>query len=282
VGDPVVLDMSRACRNCWPCIHGEPWLCEETRNSTPAGRLEDGTTAHALMQLGLFAEETVVPRNYTVPLARDVPLDLAALLSCGVTTGVGAVRNNAKVRPGESVAVFGLGGVGLAAVAGARMAGADPIIAIDVSPAKEELARRLGATHFLISDDKVARQVRNLTEGRGADHTVECVGRAATIRLAWSSARRGGQCTVVGFGRRDDMVSFSALELYHFARTITAAPMGSTDFGREIPVLAEAVRTGEFDLGALVTHRIGLEEVPEAFERMKRGEGGRSLVVFGG
>ncbi|QRP49101.1 Zn-dependent alcohol dehydrogenase [Amycolatopsis sp. FDAARGOS 1241] len=281
-GDRVVLNWAAACRQCWFCQAGEPWLCSAIEGITTLPRGEvDGEPLNVVLGVGGFAEETVVPATSVVPLPDGVPLDLAALMGCAVLTGVGAVRNTAKVRSGQSVLVLGLGGIGLCAVLGAKLAGASPIIAVDVSPEKEELARAAGATHFLLSEDKLAKQVRGLTEGRGADHAFECVGAAATIRTAWSSVRRGGHCTVVGVGRRDQQVVFNPLEIFHFARTLTSTVYGASDPDRDIPVLAEEVKSGDLNLESLVTHRISLEEVPEAFERMRAGQGARSLIRIG-
>ncbi|WP_432845164.1 Zn-dependent alcohol dehydrogenase [Amycolatopsis sp. CA-161197] len=278
-GDRVVLNWAAACRECWFCQAGEPWLCSTIEGITTLPRGEvDGEPLNVVLGVGGFAEETVLPGKSVVPLPDGVPLDLAALMGCAVLTGVGAVRNTAKVRSGQSVLVVGLGGIGLCAVLGAKLAGASPIIAVDVSPEKEKLARAAGATHFLLSEEKLAKQVRGLTEGRGADHAFECVGAAATIRTAWSSVRRGGHCTVVGVGRRDQEVVFNPLEIFHFARTLTSTVYGASDPDRDIPVLAEEVRSGELNLESLVTHRISLDEVPEAFDRMRAGQGARSLI----
>jgi S-(hydroxymethyl)glutathione dehydrogenase/alcohol dehydrogenase len=282
-GDRVVLNWAAACRECWFCAAGEPWLCKavEGVTSVPGGTLEDGTPVHACLGVGGFAEETVLPARSVVPLPDGVPLDLAALLGCAVLTGVGAVRNTARIRAGQSALVLGLGGIGLSAVLGARLAGASQIIAVDVSPDKEKFALAAGATHFLVSDPALAKQIRRLTDGRGVDHALECVGSPATIRAAWSSVRRGGQCTIVGVGRRDQEVVFNPLELFHFSRTITSSIYGASDPDRDIPFLAERVRAGEFDLASLVTHRIPLAGVPEAFERMQAGQGVRSLIELG-
>ncbi|SFQ74246.1 Zn-dependent alcohol dehydrogenase [Amycolatopsis rubida] len=282
-GDRVVLNWAAACRECWFCRAGEPWLCSAIEGVTtvPRGEL-DGQPLNVLLGVGGFAEETVLPGHSVVPLPDGVPLDLAALMGCAVLTGVGAVRNTAKVRKGQSVFVLGLGGIGLCVVLGAKLAGAGQIVAADLSPEKEALARAAGATDFLVSDDKLAKQVRGLTEGRGADHAFECVGAAATIRAAWSSVRRGGHCTVVGVGRKDQQVVLNPLEIFHFARTLTSTVYGASDPDRDIPVLADEVRSGALDLETLVTHRISLDEVGEAFDRMRRGEGARSLVRIGG
>ncbi|WP_336162245.1 alcohol dehydrogenase catalytic domain-containing protein [Amycolatopsis sp. VC5-11] len=282
-GDRVVLNWAAPCRECWFCVHDEPWLCSaiEGVTSVPRGELADGTQLHACMGIGGFAEEIVLPARSVVPLPDGGPLDLAALLGCAVLTGVGAVRNTAKVRKGQSVLVLGLGGIGLSAVLGTRLAGAAQIIAADVSAEKESLARAAGATDFLVSDDKLAKQVRGLTDGRGVDHAFECVGAAATIRTAWGSVRRGGQCTVVGVGGRDQQVVFNPLELFHFARTLTSSIYGDSDPEKDIPQLAGEVVAGDLDLAGLVTHRISLADVPAAFERMASGHGARSLIEIG-
>jgi S-(hydroxymethyl)glutathione dehydrogenase/alcohol dehydrogenase len=154
------------------------------------------------------------------------------------------------------------------------------VIAVDVTTAKEELARNAGATHFLASDDTLSKSVRKLTEGRGVDHAFECVGRSTTIRTAWRGTRRGGQVTVVGMGAKDDLLSLSALDIFSSARTLRSSVYGSSDPDVEVPRLAAAVVDGSLDLSPLVTHRITLAEAPAAFERMARGEGARSLVVF--
>jgi S-(hydroxymethyl)glutathione dehydrogenase/alcohol dehydrogenase len=282
VGDHVVLNWAVPCRTCWFCTHDEPWLCSaiEGLTGTPGGSLADGTPFEACLGLGAMAEEVVCPATAVVPLPHDVPLEEAALLGCAILTGVGAAQNAARVQPGESVLVVGLGGVGLSAVAGGRLAGASRIIAVDTSASKEPLARAAGATDFLVADPTLARQVRALTEGRGADKALECVGSATTIRTAWTAVRRGGTCVVVGLGPRDQQVTFNPLELFHFSRTLTSSVYGNSDPERDIPVLVEHLRAGRLDLAGTITDRISLDDVPAAFDRMRRGEGGRSIVVF--
>ena len=281
VGDHVVLNWAPPCRSCWFCLHGEPWLCAAVEGvvSVPGGTV-DGRQVQVALGVGGFSEQVVLPATSVVRVPAELPLEVAALLGCAVLTGVGAVRSTARVRPGESVAVWGLGGVGLSAVAGARWSGAGPVIAVDISPDKEELARALGATHFLLGDVPVAREVRRLTGGRGVDHAFECIGRPDTIRTAWQSTRRGGQAVVVGVGPRTSEVTFNALELFHFNRRLTSSVFGSGDPARDVPLLAEQVLSGGLDLGALITSRIGLDEVPEAFARMRSGTGARSVVVM--
>jgi S-(hydroxymethyl)glutathione dehydrogenase/alcohol dehydrogenase len=285
-GDPVVLNWSPACRACHFCRIGEPWLCV---HSADASRdhygTVDGVRVYAGLGTAAFAEETLVPEAGVLPLPDGVPLAEAALLGCAVLTGYGAVTHAARVAPGESVVVFGLGGVGLSVIQAARIAGAGPIIAVDVRDDKADLARACGATDFLRADPPdakplVPKQVRDLTGGLGADHAFECVGRASIIRTAWSSTRRGGSTTVVGIGPATDKVEFSALELFHFARTLRGCVYGNADPAVDLPVLAEHVRTGALDLNILVTDRITLDGVPDALDRMSRGHGARSLVVF--
>lgn len=280
-GDQVLLNWNPSCGACHPCTLGEPYLCARSSEgaATPYATLRDGTPLYAGLGTAAFAEETVVGARAVLPLPPGVPLTTAALLGCAVLTANGAVNNAARLRRGESAAVYGLGGVGLAVVQAARIAGADPIVAVDVSPQKEELARAQGATHFLLADEGTPKEIHAIT-GHGADHAFECVGRSSTIRAAWSSTRRGGHTTVLGIGRRDDQVTFSALELFHQARTLTASMYGNSAPDRDLPALAEQVRTGLLDLDALVTDRVGLDGVPAAFDRMLAGRGGRTLVVF--
>jgi S-(hydroxymethyl)glutathione dehydrogenase/alcohol dehydrogenase len=281
VGDHVVCNWAPACRQCWFCTHGQPFLCERAPGaSVPRGSTVDGSDLYATLGLGSLAQEVVVPEHAVIPIDPRMPFDEAALLGCAVLTGIGAVRNTAKVQPGESVLVIGLGGVGMSVLTGARMAGAHPIIAVDVSEAKRELALAAGATDFVVSDDNLAKAIRALTDGRGADVSFECVGRSATIRTAWRGTRRGGQVIVVGMGGRDDNVSLSALEIFHSAKTLRSSVYGSSDPDVEVPQLVDAALGGTLDLRPLVTHRIGLADAAAAFERMERGEGARSVVLL--
>ncbi|MFD5461134.1 zinc-binding dehydrogenase, partial [Streptomyces olivaceus] len=245
-----------------------------------ARRAADGADLYPGLNVAAFAEETVVAAGCVLPAPEGIPLTEAALLGCAVLTGYGAVHHSARVREGETVAVLGVGGVGLAALQAARIAGASKIVAVDVSPQKEELARAAGATDYVLASDTTAREIRALTGKQGVDVAVECVGRAATIRTAWESTRRGGRTTVVGIGGKDQQVTFNALELFHWGRTLSGCVYGNADPSRDLPVLADHVRAGRLDLAALVTERIGLDGIPAAFENMLAGKGGRALVVF--
>lgn len=281
-GDGVVLNWAPSCGHCHHCSIGEVWLCANALVGMGAVYAHDalGAELHPGLNVAAFAEETVVAANCVLPAPAGIPLAEAALLGCAVLTGYGAVHHSAQVRPGESVAVFGVGGVGLVALQAARIAMAGPIVAVDVSPDKEELARAAGATEFLLASENTAKDIRALTGGHGVDVAIECVGRAASIRGAWASTRRGGRTTVVGIGGKDQQVTFHALEIFHFARTLTGCVYGNSDPARDLPVIAAHVRAGRLDLEALVTDRITLDGIPAAFDAMLAGKGGRSLVVF--
>ncbi|MFF9313633.1 Zn-dependent alcohol dehydrogenase [Streptomyces sp. NPDC014748] len=281
-GDCVVLNWAPSCGTCHACSLGEVWLCANALNGAADvyARTADGIELHPGLNVAAFAEETVVAASCVLPLPEGVPLTDAALLGCAVLTGYGAIHHAAKVRPGETVAVFGVGGVGLATLQAARIAGAERIVAVDVSLEKEELARTAGATDYVVASENTPREIRALTGKQGVDVAVECVGRAVTIRAAWESTRRGGRTTVVGIGGKDEQVTFNALEIFHWGRTLTGCVYGNSDPARDLPVLADHVRTGRLDLSALVTERIALDGIPAAFENMTAGKGGRSLVVF--
>ncbi|MFF9196379.1 Zn-dependent alcohol dehydrogenase [Streptomyces sp. NPDC014779] len=281
-GDGVVLNWAPSCGNCHPCGLGEVWLCANALAGAADvhARTADGTELHPGLNVAAFAEETVVAAGCVLPVPDGVPLTEAALLGCAVLTGWGAVHHSAQVRPGETVAVFGVGGVGLATLQAARIAGAATIVAVDVSPEKEELARAAGATHYVLSSDTTAKEIRALTGGHGTDVAVECVGRATTIRTAWESTRRGGRTTVVGIGGKDQQVTFNALEIFHWGRTLAGCVYGNSNPAEDLPVLAEHIRAGRLDLSTLVTERITLEGIPGAFANMLAGKGGRALVVF--
>jgi S-(hydroxymethyl)glutathione dehydrogenase / alcohol dehydrogenase len=282
VGTHVVINWAPPCRTCWFCQHRQPWLCTAVEGvvSPDVGVTSNGAPVRSGFGVGAYAEEVVVPARSLVPVPDELPFETAAVLGCAVLTGVGSALNSAAVAAGESVVVIGLGGIGLSAILGARLAGADPVIAVDVAPDKEKLARQAGATHFLDGTGSVSRQVRELTGGRGADHAFECVGRAGTIRTAWGSTRRGGCCTVVGVGGRDQVVEFNALELFHFARVLTSSIYGNSDPERDIPRLVKHLADGTLDLTPLITGQVRPDTVADAFARMERGEGARSILTF--
>jgi S-(hydroxymethyl)glutathione dehydrogenase/alcohol dehydrogenase len=217
-----------------------------------------------------------------VPVVESLPLDHAALLGCGVTTGVGAVIRTAAVRPGDSVLVIGCGGVGLAAIQAARLSGAARIIAADRVAAQLPAAVANGATHTIdASDVDLTAAVRDLTGGAGVDHGIEVVGKPATIRAAYDATRRGGKVTLVGAAGFTEEATFPALSLMTDGKTIQGSVYGASDPPRDIPLLAELARRGQLDLEALVTRRIGIDDVEAAFTDMSAGRGARSVVCFG-
>jgi S-(hydroxymethyl)glutathione dehydrogenase / alcohol dehydrogenase len=282
-GDHVVCSWVAPCRRCFQCRHGHPELCEHGLDHAFAGPYAHGRDGGVLAAFGTatFGEETVLPEHACVRIDRSFPLELAALIGCGVVTGIGAVVHSARVEPGASVAVVGCGGVGLAAIQGARLAGASPIVAIDRVGSKLTLARDNGATDVVdASDTDAVAAVRDLTEGRGADFAFEVVGRSDTIRLAYDVTRRAGTMTIVGAGSFEDRVSFAAMELMVDAKTIRGCVYGHTDPPRDFPEMVRLHDAGRIDLTTLITRRITLDEVNDAFRAMDAGEVARSMIVF--
>jgi S-(hydroxymethyl)glutathione dehydrogenase/alcohol dehydrogenase len=259
---------------------GEPWLCERSerrgdpavRHGRRAGRLP-GPVDRRLRRADRRVGAAVLP----VPDA--VPLEHAALVGCAVMTGVGAVLNTAAVREGQSVLVVGLGGVGLSVVQGARLAGAGQVIVVDRSPTSSSSpARSAPPTCSRPAASSPSRSAGS-PAGAGADHAFDCVGLAETIRSSWASTRRGGVTTVVGIGGKDTQVSFSPLELFHFARTLQGCVYGSTDPLSDIPKVLAHAAEGRLDLGALISGTVGLDGIDDAFADMAAGTGARTLVV---
>jgi len=282
-GDHVVLSWVAPCRACPHCLRGEPYLCVHGLDhgfADPYAESADGPVWPA-MGCGTLGEETLLPERAVVPISPDLALEEAALLGCGVVTGVGAVVRTAQVRPGETVLVLGCGGVGLAAVQGARLSGAARVIAADRSASALERAGECGATDVVDAGaTDVVNAVRELTNGVGVDHGIEVVGLSRTIRAAYDATRRGGIVTVVGAGLGDDDVRISALSLMADAKQIRGSVYGATDPDRDLPAMVDLARNGRLDLSALVTRRIGLADVEQAFTAMESGEVARSVVLF--
>jgi S-(hydroxymethyl)glutathione dehydrogenase / alcohol dehydrogenase len=283
-GDHVVLAWVAPCRACFFCLRGHPELCEHGLDhafTAPYATAPDGTAFLAAFGTATFGEETIVPERACIKIDPAFPLEHGALVGCGVVTGVGSVCNSARVEPGASVVVIGCGGVGLAAIQGARLAGAEPIIAVDRVAAKLDLARRCGATEVIdaAAGAEVAA-VHALTGGRGADYVFEVVGRSATMEAAFEMTRRAGTCTIVGAGSPTDMVKFGALQLMVGAKTLRGCVYGSTDPARDFPEIVRLQQAGKLDLDALVTRRIGLDELDDAFRAMQAGEVARSIIVY--
>jgi Zn-dependent alcohol dehydrogenase len=289
-GDHVVVSWVPQCGACFFCRRGQPQLCQTSDvvllaggqlDGSPRLRL-DGAPLFQMSGAGTFSEVTVIPATAAVRIPDDLPLDVAALLGCAVLTGVGAALNTAAVAPGDAVAVVGCGGVGLNVVQGARIAGAATIVAVDVNPAKLTAARAFGAT-AVVDASKVdpVNAVRDLTGQRGADVAFEALGMGATIHQAVDMTRRGGQAVLVGIPRLDVMLSLPAmLGVVLQERTIRGCWYGSSDIRRDIPRLVQLYRDGSLLLEELVSRRIELSEVNDAFDAMKGGEVTRSVIVY--
>lgn len=283
VGDHVVASLSVFCDDCAYCRGGRPNLCvgkQSTRRdpSAPPRLSIAGEPVAQFLDLSAFAERMLVHENTLVAIDKDVPFDRAAILGCGVATGLGAVLNTAGVRPGESVAVIGCGGVGLSAVQGARIAGAGQIIAIDPVPAKLELALALGATDVVESPDAVAA-VKNLSGGIGVDHAIECVGTVDTVELAFAMTAPGATTTIVGLVPGGSEVAIPT-DLLFYERKLQGSFMGSNDFRRDTPRYVEMYLDGRINLDDMLTQRMRLDEINEGFELMEAGKAVRSLIVF--
>jgi S-(hydroxymethyl)glutathione dehydrogenase/alcohol dehydrogenase len=285
-GDAVAFCFVPPCGSCRMCLRGRTHLCETAAEHSLAGMLMDGTSRlqrpdgtpiKHFLHVSCFAERCVVPAAAAVPLGVELPLWQAALVGCGVVTGVGAVRNAAKVAPGESVCVIGCGGVGLQVVVGAKLAGAGRIVAVDRDPAKLALARARGATDTLEASGDVRAAAEELLPG-GFDHAIEAIGRGDTIRLAWDVLRPGGQATVVGIAPAGVEVSLPALDLLN-EKTLRGCYYGSADVAAELPGLVRLAASGQIDLAAVVSHVTDLDGVEEALQRLRRGEGARTVVI---
>ncbi len=288
-GDKVVLSWVMSCGRCFYCRIGKPQLCELGERINKTNRMPDGSTrVHqgkddlwVFSAVGALAEEAVVPASAAVKLPPDAPLDKCALLGCAVLTGVGAVFNTAQVAPGSSVVVFGCGGVGLNAVQGAAIAGAERIIAVDAQPAKLELARRFGATDVIdATKTDAVDAVRALTEGRGADYGFEAIGRTKTVEQAWAAVRKAGTCVAIGLGSFKESVSINALMLPMLEKRLLGCWYGSANVHVEVPRLLALYRRGKLKLDELVTKTYPLDAVNEAFRDMESGANARGVIVF--
>lgn len=280
-GDHVIIAWAPPCGSCRFCLGGQPNLCSKIMFGVglmPRFKYES-TMAFGFGGTGVFAEQVVLPWEAVVPIPRDVPFDVAALVGCAVTTGVGAAVNCAKVQPGSSVVVFGCGGVGISTIQGARLSGAAEIVAVDTVAGKLEDAKRFGATHAVLPGD-LMQASDEVTGGDGFDYAFEVVGLSQTIRAAYDATRRGGTTVIVGAGRSDDMVELSAFELFYMEKKILGTFYGSadvrTDFGRMIRLW----RAGRLDLEGLISRRLDISQVNEAFDAMRNGEVIRQVIQF--
>jgi alcohol dehydrogenase len=286
VGTKVVLVFVPRCGVCRECSRGRPALCEPAAAANTAGELLgggrrwgelDGRTVHHHLGVSAFAEQVVVDRGSVVPIPDDVPAATAALFGCALLTGAGAVLNTAGVRPGESVAVFGLGGVGLAAVLAAVVAGAEPIVVVDPVAAKRELARSLGATHA-IDVEAAPDQVRELTGG-GVDHAIEAVGSAAVLGAAWAATARGGTTVAVGLPHPSQRLEVPAVQLVGEARTLVGSYLGGSVPAVDLPRLLALWRAGRLPVERLHTDTRPLWEINVALDQLADGIGVRQVLL---
>ncbi|WP_411339928.1 Zn-dependent alcohol dehydrogenase [Sphingopyxis sp. J-6] len=285
VGDAVVTCLSAFCGHCEFCVSGRMSLCMGGDTRRPAGSAPritrpDGSPVNQMLNLSAFSETMLVHEHACVAIDPDMPLDRAAVIGCAVTTGAGTIFNACKVTPGETVAVVGCGGVGLATINAAKIAGAGRIIAADPVPEKRELAKKLGATDVVdaLADD-AAKQIVELTKG-GVDHAIEAVGRPASASLAVASLRRGGTATILGMMPLTEKVGLGAMDLLS-GKKLQGAIMGGNRFPVDIPRLVDFYLRGLLDLDSIVAETIPLEKINEGFDKMKKGDAARSVIVFG-
>lgn len=283
-GDHVVMSLLRSCGHCFYCASGHSYLCDGEFALNTEYRLHNqrGEPVKQGIRTASFAEQTIVDQSQLVPIADDIPLDSASLLACGVITGLGAVVNTAQVEPGRTVAVIGVGGVGLNSVQGARLAGANPIIAIDLLDNKLEAARAFGATHTINASktEDVPAEVRRLTAGRGVDYAFVAVGSPSATEQAFDLIRRGGTVTLVGIPAVKSTIQFSPTYGVWNSQRVLGSSMGSTILSTDVPRLIDLYRTDRLKLDELITKRYPLEEINEAIESMERGEALRNVIVF--
>jgi S-(hydroxymethyl)glutathione dehydrogenase/alcohol dehydrogenase len=284
-GDHVVLAWQAPCRRCAACAAGEAWLCTGTRSLEHV--LPDGSTSfaddhgravHAYLGLGTFAEATVVPESAAVAIDERVPPAVAALIGCAVTTGVGAVLRTAAVRAGDGAVVVGCGGVGQAVLLGLGLAGADPVVAVDLSPERLDQARALGATHVLRGDDPdLVPHVAQITGG-GADHAFEAVGRGATMELLPALVGRGGQGVLVGMPAAGTRIEVDPFDLADQGKRLVGCNYGSSVPAIDFPRLARLYLSGRLALDRLVGRRAGLHDADAALADLRDAVGLRTIL----
>ncbi|MEX3515257.1 MULTISPECIES: S-(hydroxymethyl)mycothiol dehydrogenase [unclassified Corynebacterium] len=281
-GDFVVLNWRAVCGECRACKKGEPKYCFDTFNASQAMTLEDGTELTPALGIGAFAEKTLVHEGQCTKVDPDEDPAAAGLLGCGIMAGLGAAVNTGEVQLGESVAVFGCGGVGTAAVAGAKLAGAAKIIAVDLDQSKLDVAREFGATDTICSagmeEQEVIDAVRELTEGFGVDVAIDAVGIQPTWRQAFYSRDHAGRLVMVGVPNLTDHVDVPAIDLYGRGGSIRPAWYGDCLPERDFPAYVSLHRTGQFPLDKFVSERIALDDVERAFGTMQEGKVLRSVV----
>ncbi len=288
VGDHVSLNWAPSCGSCFYCLHSQPNLCSSYVAAVWAGTMLDRTTRLSkdgrpvfhFSALACFAERTVVPQQCCIPLPKNVPFAVSALIGCAVTTGVGAVLNTAKVPPESSVVVFGVGGVGLSIVMGAKLAGASSIIAVDRSDEKLKTALVFGATHGLVSDDTDVSRIQALTDGRGADYVFEAVGIPEVQEKCLYGARPGGVVVLAGISPMGSATNLPGAVLTRQEKTVMGSYYGSSNPVVDFPKYAEFYTQGLLDLDRLITKTYSLDQINEAYADLLSGKVARGVIVF--
>ncbi|WAL41685.1 S-(hydroxymethyl)mycothiol dehydrogenase [Brevibacterium sp. BRM-1] len=282
-GDFVILNWRAVCGECRACKRGEPWYCFDTHNAHQKMTLADGTELEAALGIGSFAEKTLVAEGQCTKVAESDPA-VVGLLGCGVMAGIGAAVNTGRAGRGRSVAVIGCGGVGCAAVAGARLAGSSPIIAVDFDDRKLDWARQLGATETInskdLSEDEVVERIRELTGGFGVDIAIDAVGLPATWKQAFYARDLAGTVVLVGVPTPEMQLEVPLIDVFSRGGQLKSAWYGDCLPERDFPALVDLYEQGRLPLEDFVTERIGVEDVEEAFAKMGRGEVLRSVVVY--
>ncbi|MEU0690704.1 zinc-binding dehydrogenase [Streptomyces uncialis] len=277
-GDRVIVCWMPPCDSCPSCAAGDGHLCRSGyRNLAHPNFRNGGTVLPGMLGAGTFAEETVIAAYAAIPIPDDVPYDIAALVGCGVTTGIGAALNTAQVRPGSSVVVIGLGGVGVSILQGAKVAGAAQIIAVDPTANRRELALEFGATEA-IAPGELAEVTKQVTGGSGFDYAFEAVGKAGTLRAAYDATRLGGTVCLVGAGSRTDLTDISMAELVLNEKKILPSFYGGDDIRRTYATIFDLWRAGRIDLRSMITHHVPLTDINEAIRQMHTGEALRTII----
>ena len=287
-GDPVALNWAPNCGDCFYCLRDRPNLCTTYIGPLWAGTMMDGTTRLSLdgepvyhfSAVACFADYTVVPQECCVGLTEELPLEIAGLIGCAVTTGVGAALNTVRVEPGSSVAVFGAGGIGLSIIMGARLAGAGQIIAVDTNEAKGGLAQSFGATAVLINSPDVVQDIRKLTEGRGADYVFEAIGIPAVQEQCLDAVRPAGTVVLVGVSPMGSGTNLPGAIITRQEKTVTGSYYGTANTARDFPLYADLYLKGRLDLDRLISKTYPLEQINEAYADMLKGEIARGVIVF--
>jgi S-(hydroxymethyl)glutathione dehydrogenase/alcohol dehydrogenase len=286
VGDHVITCLSVFCGNCDLCLTGRPNLCRNNaavsrgRGETARLTKPDGTEVQQFARLGGFAEEMLVHQNAVVKIRPDMPLDRAALIGCGVTTGVGAVFKTAKIEPGSTVAVFGAGGIGLSAVQGARIAGAGRIISIDVTADKLETARSVGATDTINGSEVDAVAAIHEMTGGGVDYAFECIGLKATCEQAWSASKLGGTTVIVGMMPLGEKIEIPGHEVFMMEKRLQGSMMGSNSFRVDMPRYIDMYLDGRLMLDEMISSHIHLDQINEGYDQMRQRIGTRTVIDF--